>query len=217
VQTTAPVTRLTRPLALALLAGTALLGIGAVMHPILPGDAASQLRLIAETSYWRPIHLLMLVGSALVIVGLWVRTQLGTTGSVTPLLAALAVIALGIALNALNIAYMASAGWQMADRFAAGRSEMSAIFEATHPIGLMAARFGNLIVALGALLLAWHEWNDVSSKRWIAVLALVAGVSGLMAVAMFDESSKLVLAAVATLSGWQVAIAWRALRARPAS
>ena len=39
---------LTRSLSIALLIGTALLGVGALLHPILPHDPSAQLRMIAE-------------------------------------------------------------------------------------------------------------------------------------------------------------------------
>jgi len=213
------VSRLARPLAIALLLGTALLGAGAAAHPMLAGDAAAQLRVIAATPYWRALHLLMLAGSGLVIGGLWVRALDDRpdradrlASSAAPLLAALAVIALGVAINALNIAFMAGAGWHMAAAFQQGRTEMGPVFEATHPIGLMAARFGNFLVALGALALGWLEWQDASSPRWLAWLAWLAATGGLVGVFFFDEASRLALAAVALLAGWQVATAVRALR-----
>ena len=46
---------LVRLLAITLLLGTALLGGGAVLHPMLTGDAAAQLRTIADTPYWRTL------------------------------------------------------------------------------------------------------------------------------------------------------------------
>lgn len=200
--------RLQRTLAVALLAGTALLGIGAALHPVLAGDAASQLRIIAATSYWRPLHLAMLAGSALVALGVWVRlVDRPATREAPPsvAIAALAIITVGICLNALNIAYMAGSGTHMAMLFAEGRVEMSAVFDATHPIGQMAARFGNLVIALGALALGWVEWQDPSRPRWLAWLAWVAAVGGLIGAVFFDEASPLALAAVALLSGWMVA------------
>jgi hypothetical protein len=211
------VARLERALALALLGGTVLLGIGAVFHPMLVGDAASQLRIIAATPYWRALHLAMLAGSALVATGVWVRLidHRSNADSSDPargtLIAALALIAIGECIDALNIAYMAGSGTHMAALFAQGRTEMSAIFEVTHPIGQMAGRFGNLIVALGALVLGWAEWQDASRPRWLAWLAWVAGVVGLICAVFFDESSRLVLAAVGLLSMWQVGTAARVL------
>ena len=204
---------LARPLALALLAGTALLGVGAALHPVLAGDAAAQLRIIADTRYWRPLHLAMLAGAGLVIAGVWARTLLGRDGAAPPLLAALAMIAVGMAVNALNIAFMAGAGWHMAAMFRDGQAGMSALFDATHPIGLMAARFGNFVVALGALLLGWVERHDAASPRWAAPLAWLAAGGGLVGVLFFPESSPAALGAVALLSLWQVGTAVRALRA----
>jgi hypothetical protein len=202
------VTRLTRTLAVALLTGTLLLGAGAAVHPMLTGDAATQLSLIARTPYWRAIHLMMLAGSALIVTGVWVRL-LDRTGPVAA--AAIALVALGFALNALNIAYMAGAGTHMAALFYAGRTEMGAVFEATHPIGLMAARFGNFIVALGAVALGWAEWQDAARPRWLAALAWIAAAGGFVGVIFFSEASPLTLAAVALLSGWQVATGVRVL------
>ena len=211
---------LERALALALLGGTVLLGIGAVFHPMLVGDAASQLRIIAATPYWRSLHLAMLAGSALVATGVWVRLidRRSTLDLREPagggLIAALALVSMGVCLQALNIAYMAGSGTHMAALFAQGRTEMSAIFEVTHPIGQMAGRFGNLIIALGALVLGWAEWHDASRPRWLASLAWIAGVVGLICAVLFREASRLALAAVGLLSMWQVGTAARVLLAR---
>ena len=207
---------LARLLAVALLLGTALVGVGGVVHPMLAGDAAAQLRLIAATPYWRPLHLAMLAGSGLVIAGIWVRLAgeraPERAGAAGPLLAALALVALGLAVNALNIAFMAGSGWHMAAMFARGEAGMAPLFDATHPIGLMAARFGNFIVALGALTLGWVEWHDPHRPRLLAALAWIAAAGGLVGVLFFSESSRLVLGAVALLSGWQAVTAVRALR-----
>lgn len=209
-----------RALAVALLLGMVLLGLPAVVHPVLGGAAADQLRMIAETPYWRTMHLSMLAGSALIIAGIWVRlvtdrssgVVIGSTVENGPLVAALAVIALGTAVNALNIGFMAGAGWHMAAEFAAGRTEIAPVFEGTHPIGLIAARFGNLIVSLGALGLGWAEWRDTTRPRWLAWLAWAAGVGGIIGVVFFNEASRIAVAAVALLMGWELATAVRALR-----
>lgn len=202
---------LVRLLAVALLLGTALLGAGAAFHPMLTGDAASQLQTIASTPYWRVLHLAMLAGSGLVIAGLWVRlvTESAALGAVV---SALVIVTVGVAINALNIAFMAGSGTHMAAQYATGHQEMQLAFDATHPIGLMAARFGNFIVALGALALGWIEWRDASRPRFLAWLAWIAAAGGFFGVFFFDEASRLALAAVALLSGWQVATGILALR-----
>lgn len=214
-------TTVARALASALLLGMILLGFGAAVHPMLAGPAESQLRTIADTANWRTIHLLMLAGSGLVIAGIWVRlvTDRSTEdrpaterATHAPLIGALALIALGLAINALNIGYMAGAGTYMAEQFAAGRTELAPVFDATHPIGLMAARFGNFLIALGAGVLGWAEWQDPSRPRWFAWLAWAAAAGGFVGVLFFNEASRVALAAVALLSGWELATALRAFR-----
>lgn len=177
---------------------------------MLAGDASEQLRTIATTPYWRSLHLAMLAGSGLVIAGIWVRlvVERSTTSGVV---AALAIVAIGVALNALNIAFMAGSGTHMAALFSGGHTEIQSVFDGTHPIGLMAARFGNFIVALGAVALGWLEWRDPTRPRWLAWLAWFAAAGGLVGVLFFDEASRLALAAVALLSGWEVATAALAL------
>lgn len=203
---------LTRALAVALLVGTALLGLGAVLHPVLAGDAPQHLRIIAASSHWRGIHLAMLAGSALVIAGIWVRVLGNESESSTAFVAALAIIAVGEAVNALNTAYMANAGMHLAGRFAAGDMAAAALYDATHPMGLVAARFGNLLVALGALVLGTAEWESESGSYPLAALAWLAGVGGLVGALFFHESTRMMLAGVALLSGWQVMMAARVLR-----
>ena len=202
---------LIRLLAILLLAGAALLGAGAALHPMLTGDAAAQLRTIATTPYWRALHLAMLAGSGFIIAGVWVRL-VSDHSMATVLVAALALASIGIALNALNIAFMAGSGTHMAALFSSGRAEIESVFEATHPIGLMAARFGNFIVALGAAALGWIEWHDAMRPRWLAWLAWLAAAGGFIGVLFFDEASRFALAAVGLLSGWEVATAVLAMR-----
>lgn len=208
---------LTMVLAVALLAGTALHGIGALLHPMLAGDGATQLRTIADMAHWRTLHLAMLAGSGLIVAGVWVRLVDDRAFVRPPLVAALALISTGVTINALNIAYMSGAGWHMAAQFAAGDASMVPLFDATHPIGLMAARFGNFIIALGALVLGWAEWHDAEPRKLDAVLAWIASLGGLVGAVFFHESSRIALAAIALLSAWQVVTALRAIGGRAAN
>jgi len=205
---------LTMVLAVALLAGTALHGIGALLHPMLAGDGATQLRTIADMAHWRTLHLAMLAGSGLIVAGVWVRLVDDRAFVRPPLVAALALVSTGVAINALNIAYMSGAGWHMAAQFAAGDASMVPLFDATHPIGLMAARFGNFIIALGALVLGWAEWHDAEPRKLDALLAWITSLGGSVGAVFFHESSRIALAAIALLSAWQVVTALRAIRGR---
>jgi hypothetical protein len=89
---------------------------------------------------------------------------------------------------------------------------MSALFDSLHMVGLMTARFGNLLIALGALLLGWIERQDPASPAWVAWLAWVAGAGGLIGAVFFPEASLAILTAVTLLSGWTLATGVRVLR-----
>jgi hypothetical protein len=210
-----------------LLVGLALLLVGAVFHPMLAGDNATQLRLIASTPYWRAIHLSMLTGSAFVMAGIWARellvphgpTLTGTSVAVlqsleTSAAPALVVVTIGLALNAYDIAVMASSAPHLAQAFLAGDQSIPAIYEATHLVGVMTARFGNGVIALGAAMLSWTEW-PIPGRRLPALLATAAAAGGLLGVVFFDETSRGILAAVTLLSAWSLTTAIQALR-RPA-
>src|SRR5258706_593951 len=61
-----------RPLfyGLCLLAGSLLISIAGLMHPMLTRDGAAQLATIAATAYWRAIHWALLFGFPLTYMGL---------------------------------------------------------------------------------------------------------------------------------------------------
>jgi hypothetical protein len=203
----------TRPLAVALLAGTVLLGVGAAFHPMLPADVPGQLRMIAATWYFRPVHLAMLAGSALLVAGVWTRLLLRGPERDAALVMALALICLGICFNAIDIAFMGNAGWEMANRYVAGETTVAPLFDALHRFGLTTARFGNALVALGALVLGFVEHQDAASPRWMAALAWLAAGGGLLGVLLVPESSLLILAAVTLFPAWCVGVGVWALKA----
>jgi hypothetical protein len=194
--------------AVALLVGTLLLGAGAALHPMLPADVPSQLRLIAATWYFRPIHLAMLAGSALLIAGVWARGLIPTSKRDASLIMALALICLGLCFNAIDIAFMGNAGWHMATQYQAGDTSVAPLFEALHRVGLTTARFGNGLVALGFI-----ERDDAESPRWLAWLAWIVATGGLLGVLLVPESSLLALTAVSLIPLWCVGVAVWALKA----
>jgi hypothetical protein len=205
---------LTRALALALLVGTLLLAGGAAMHPILSGNGSMELGMIGGMPIWRVMHLVMLGGTGLIVAGIWVRLVGAPVNASTnaAVVAALTIITVGIALDSLNTTFMAGPAWRMANAFTAGDTTITRQFEILHPVGLMAARFGNYLIALGALILGAAEWMTAGRPRWLAVLAWIAAAGGLVGVIFFDEARPEMLGAVSLLCGWQVGAAIVALR-----
>ncbi len=196
-----------KTLALFLLGGTTLLGVGSLLHPMLMGDAAAELTTIAASPHFRAIHLAMLAGSALIMTGIWTRALDGEPGDAVRFGIAFALIDLGLALNAYDIAFMARAGARLAAAYATGNGTSAPMFDAMHDIGLMYAKFGNGIVALGALVLGVAERP---TRRTSAMLAWIAAAGGLIGLGSPD-TSLLILAPVALLFAWQVVTGLAAL------
>lgn len=196
-----------KTLALFLLGGTALLGVGSLLHPMLMGDAAAELTTIAASPHFRAIHLAMLAGSALIMTGIWTRALDGDPGERVRFGIAFALIDLGLALNAYDIAFMARAGTRLATAYLTGNGTSAPMFDAMHDVGLMYAKFGNGIVALGALVLGVAERP---TRRTSAMLAWIAAAGGLIGLGSPD-TSLLILAPVALLFAWQVVTGLAAL------
>jgi hypothetical protein len=203
---------LIRTMAVVLLAGTILLGAGAIAHPMLPADPEAQLGVMAATPLWRAIHHMMIAGSGLVIGGIWVRLYIDRSRLTGLLVLALTVVAVGLAFNEWNVAFMAGTGTADAARFASGDMSVVPSFASRHTTALGAARLGNVLVVAGCLPLGWVEWRDPGRPVWIAVLAWLASLCGIVGVAAFDPGSRGALAAVAFVSLWAAATAVLALR-----
>jgi len=189
-------------LAIVLLAGAAVLGIGAALHPMLPLDVPGQLDVIAQTSHWRAIHLVMIAGTVLVVIGVWGLLAGRTPAARRALRVIFAVIVIGMVLNATNIAYMAQIGTGDAARYVQGHLEAAAAFTEGHGISLTRARVGNVLIAIACAALAAVEWRDRLEPRYLALLAAVAAVGGIIGVIAFDPASRGAVAAVALFCLW---------------
>jgi hypothetical protein len=207
-----PARALIGAMAVVLLAGTILLGLGAAAHPMLPADPEAQLGVMAATPYWRAIHHFMIAGSGLVICGMWVRLYIDRSRLTGLLVLALTTIAVGLAFNAWNVEFMAGTGTIDAARFASGDMSVVPSFALRHTTALGAARLGNTLIVLGCLPLGWVEWRDPCRPVWIALLAWLASLCGIAGVTIFDPGSRGALAAVAFVSIWAAATAVLALR-----
>ena len=103
-----------RPLfyGLCLLIGVLLSGIAGLMHPLLTGDGAAQLGIIARTDHWRAIHWSLLFGLAFMYTGLvGVALRHGETAGSAPGRAGVLLGAFGFSVWSLNILFMVAGWW----------------------------------------------------------------------------------------------------------
>ncbi|MGH7490171.1 MAG: hypothetical protein ACREMY_31870, partial [bacterium] len=173
---------LLKPLARSLFVGSLLLLGAASVHPMLHGSAAEQLAQIAGTPRWRTIHILLSLGTGLVIIGVWSRLLLAPDNLRTEFGIAVGLLALGELLNGVNIAFMTAAGTQLAQMERDTPGSATLLYQGIHPATLMTARLGSLLVAVSALLLFSLGKQDPREAGWVRWIALVAGVIGVLAV-----------------------------------
>lgn len=203
---------------LALLAGTLLLAGAALRHPVLEGDGAAQLGLIAATPAWRTIHLTLLLGIALVVAGLSGVAGRHVAGAgEQPARAALVLAVLGYGALAANVAFMTGAGTALAGAYARGDSGITAtqavfVFDMLHPFGLVAQRFGAFVIGLSTYALGWAVVNVRLFPRWLGWVGVAAGAVGALVTLGWNENARQVLAGVVLATVWQAALAVLLLR-----
>jgi len=186
-----------RPLfyGLCLLIGVLLSGVAGLMHPLLTGDGAAQLGIIARTSHWRAIHWSLLFGLAFMYTGLiGVALRHGDTAGSAPGRAGILLGAFGFSVWSLNMLFMVGAGWQLARAFTIADTGLAGthavfVYDMLHPMGLAAERLATFMLGLVAYMFGWAIRNGVVWPRWLAWSAwAVALVNGAVAI-VFDEFS----------------------------
>jgi hypothetical protein len=165
----------------------AILGlVGNLLHPGTsgPGHPGERARVVAESSIWVPLHLVLLVSFIFMLGGLVaihdsIRTEPARTWARFELFAAIVGTACGVVLLALDgfaakhLAeswFSASAG-ERSGALAAFRAEDSINFALLSPLNLVFAGFTFVLYGLAAAL------SDVY-PRWWGSVAVVGGVGG---------------------------------------
>ena len=189
-----------RPLfyGLCLLVGTLLFGGAGAVHPILSGDGAAQLSMVANTARWRVIHWSLLFGLAFMYAGLiGVSLRHNDTAGASPSRAGIRLGAFAFSIWSLNILFMVGAGYHLARAHATPDTVLTSGFAGTnavfvydmlHPFGLAAERLATFLLAFVAYTFAWAIRNAAVWPQWLAWLAWVVAVLCGTAALMFSET-----------------------------
>lgn len=171
--------------ALCLLIGALLFGVAGLFHPVLKGDGASQLVLIAGMESWRAIHWSLLFAIPLMLTGLAgfsLRHQ--ETPGAGSARAGVIVAALGFAALMLNILFMVGAAWQLARTYVSAVGGLAAthavfLYDMVHPMGLAAERLATFTLGFAFYLFGWAVWNGRLLPRVLAWWSFAAGAIGM--------------------------------------
>lgn len=185
-----------RPLfyGLCLLIGTLLFGGAGAVHPILSGDGAAQLSLVAQTARWRVIHWSLLFGLAFMYAGLiGVSLRHNDTAGASPSRAGIRLGAFAFSVWSINILFMVGAGHQLAFAFKQADAGLAAthavfVYDMLHPFGLAAERLATFLLGFVAYTFGWAIRNAAVWPRWLAWLAWVVAVLCAVVALVFSET-----------------------------
>lgn len=199
--------------ALCLLAGSLLVILGGIRHPMLVGDGAAQLEIIAGTAAWHAAHWSFLFGFALVVAGLaGVASRLAGTPGEQAARAGICVAVFGYGIAAIGVAFMVGAGSALAGAYTQadlGLTGTRAIFiyDMLHPFAMGTIRAGAFAISLSLYAFGWSVATGGAHPRALGALGVAMGVAGVIAAFALPVTSPYVVIGTALATVWQLVMA----------
>ena len=193
---------------LCLVVGALLIGVAGLFHPVLSGDGAAQLRLIAHSVGWRAIHWALLFGLPLTYAGLvGLALRHADTPAANPARAAVLLAGFAFAVWAINILFMVGAGTELARAYAASEPDFTStravfLYDMLHPFGLAAERLTTFALGLALYLYGWTVVNGKTLPRWLGWAALGAGGLCMVIGVVVPETSVVIYYGQALVVAW---------------
>lgn len=194
-----------------LVAGSLLVGVSALFHPILVGDSTAQLTAIAATRGWRVIHLAIAFGYVLVVAGLAGVSGLDAVKREELAVRIGACLSIfGYAVSLVGVLFMLGAAHAMAGTYQqpAGQRaiDVAFLYDLLHPFALAALRVGAFAVSVGIGALGWAVKAGRSWPSWLGGLALAAGFAGAIVALFFSEHSPAIVMGIGLAVVWQLVV-----------
>src|SRR5881409_359056 len=195
---------------LCLLVGPLLVIVAGTLHPDLAGDGAAQLAAIAQCAGWRAIHWTFLFSFPLALTGLvgLARVHAGNPGE-SAVRAGLIVGTFAYGAWTVTVAFMAGAGWSLAQAYTLADPGMTAtravfLFDMIHPFALATQRVAGFALGLSTCLFGCGVLDGKVLPRWLATGGLAAGAVALVFALVFREDTKADQAAFVLPVLWQL-------------
>jgi hypothetical protein len=194
---------------LCLVVGALLVIVAGTLHPDLSGDGAAQLSAIARCGAWRAIHWTFLFSFPLALTGLvgLARVHAGNAGE-SAVRAGLIVGTFAYSVWTVIVAFMAGAGWSLAQSFTVADAGMTAtravfVFDMMHPFALATQRVAGFALGLSTCLFGWGVSDGKVLPRWLGTGGLAAGAIAMVIALAFPETTKADQAAFVLPVLWQ--------------
>ena len=201
-----------RPLfhGLTLVLGALLVAIGSAQHPMLTGDGAAQLVVIAGQHSWYTIHWLIAFGYVLVAGGMvGVLTLHTATAGAGAARTGVLLQLFGYAISLVGVLFMLGAGTSLAAAYHSAQPGLTAthaafLFDMMHPAARAALRVGAFAISLGLYSTGWAAASGGVFPRWLGWLGIGGGLAGVAAAVLLSETSPCVVAGVGLATVWQL-------------
>ncbi len=196
---------------LCMVAGALLIGIAGLFHPVLSGDGAAQLSVIARTAAWRTMHWALAFGLPLLYAGLiGVALRHSDTPAANQGRAGVMLAAFAFAVWAINILFMVGAGTQLAHAYIVADPGLTAtravfLYDMVHPFGLAAERLATFALGLSLYVYGWTVINGRAWPRWLGWAAISVGGGCMVLGVLVSETS------VYLYYGQALVVAWCAI------
>ena len=196
---------------LCMVAGALLIGSAGLLHPVLSGDGAAQLGVIARTAFWRTMHWALAFGLPLLYAGLiGVALRHSDTPAANQGRAAVMLAAFAFAVWAINILFMVGAGTQLAHAYIVADPGLTAtravfLYDMVHTFGLAAERLATFALGLSLYVYGWTVINGRAWPRWLGWAAISVGGGCMVLGVLVAETS------VYLYYGQALVVAWCAI------
>lgn len=196
-----------------LFAGCLAFGAAGLHHPLLTGNAATQLATIAHTPHWRLIHWTLLFAFPLMQAGVLglVARHLDTPGA-SLLRSGAMLTTFGLAIWALNVLLMAGMGWTLAQTPADPGAQT--IYGAVHPFGLAAERLATFTMGVALIVLGRGVRVGKRFSRLLAEAGTATGLINVAVAVLVSEASQVLYVGQAVIVTWLAAAALAMLAER---
>jgi hypothetical protein len=195
---------------LALVAGSLLVALAGLHHPILSGDGAAQLALVAGTDAWPLTHWEIAFGYVLVVVGSTglLNAHVGSAGAGAARTGMIAS-AFGYTVSLMGVLFMLGAVTALARAYRLGEPGLASThavfaFDMLHPFARAALRIGAFAISLGLYAWGWAVRSGGVFPRWLGWAGVGAGALGAAVAVACSADSTYVVAGVGLATLWQL-------------
>lgn len=200
-----------------LIVAALLVGGAGLFHPVLSGDATTQLASIAATPGWRIIHWSLGFGHVLAVAAMaGLSIQAASTAGRSAARLGLSLMIFGYGASLVGVLFMLGPAHSLAAASHANAADAAWLYETLHPFARGALRIGAFAISIG---LGCFGWSMKQAGRLVlGWFATGAGVVGAVVAVALSEHAPAIVTGIGLAAVWQLVVGialWTRRHPRP--